>query len=317
MYKYALRRTLYMIPILFGISIITFILFNVAGGDPALQLAGKSATKEQIEELRKELGLSGSYLEQYGFYVKQIVTMDFGRSWSTKQKISQMIFGESLADSPVLVSMSLTFPAFFITLMLSICIALLVTFFRGTVFDKTVMVISLSAISISSLVYILYLQYGLGYSLGLFPISGWDPGWLERWSYLAMPIIIFVALTLGSNILFYRTIFMDEIFQDYVRTARAKGLDNKKIMFKHVLRNAMIPIINLVVLQVPFLITGTLLIESFFSIPGLGGLIWQAVNNSDFPVIKAFTVISAIVYMIFQLISDLLYAVVDPKVQLR
>lgn len=317
MLKYSVRRILYMFPILLGITLVTFMLFNVAGGDPAIQMAGKYATEAEIEAIRKDLGTSGPLYVQFGNYVKQIVTFDFGRSWATKQEVTKMIFGEEIKTSPILVSMSLTFPAFAITLFLAISIGLLLTFYKGGLLDKTIMIVCLAAISFSSLVYILFLQYYLGYKVGMFPISGISYDWIDKWNYLALPIIIFVAVSLGSNVLFFRTIFLDEVFQDYVRTARAKGLSNKVVMFKHVLRNALIPIITLVVIQIPFLITGTLLIESFFSLPGLGGLIYNAINNADFPVIKAMTFISAVLYMCFQLLSDILYAVVDPKVQLK
>jgi peptide/nickel transport system permease protein len=187
---------------------------------------------------------------------------------------------------------------------------------RKTVFDKTVIVTCLGLISLSSVVYVLAGQYVLAYKMGLFPISGWDSSWDGRWQYAILPIIIMVSLSMGSYILFFRTVFLDEMFQDYVRTARSKGLSNAKILLKHVLRNALVPIITLVVLQIPFLITGSLLIESFYGIPGLGNLIFQAIQEADFPVIKAMTIVSAILYMIFQLISDLLYAVVDPKIRL-
>lgn len=311
MSRYIIRRCIYMIPILFGITLVTFLLFNVAGGDPAAQAAGKHATAEQIALLKRELGLDRPLPMQYLFFVKQIFTLDFGRSWATRQQISTMI---SDGIGP---SLSLTFPAFLITTVLSIGMALLVAFFRGGIFDRLTMIICLGALSLSSLVYILYGQYLLSYVLGIFPISGWDPSWVGRWQYLTLPIIIFVALSLGSQILIYRTVFLDEIFQDYVRTARAKGLDSRTILFKHVLRNAMVPIITLVVLQMPFLILGSFLLESFFGIPGLGGILYQAIQNSDFPVIKAMVFIGAVMYMVFQLISDVLYAVVDPKIQLR
>lgn len=311
MLKYLLRRLMYMIPILFGITLLTFFLFNVVGGDPAAQAAGKHATAEQIESLRRELGLSGSLVEQYLFYVKQIVTFDFGRSWSTKQTISSMIVTGAGA------SLSLTVPSFFLTVVLSISIALMLAFIRGTWVDRTVFISCLAAVSISSVVYILYLQYYLAYKLGLFPISGWSESWIDRWQYIVLPMIIFVVISLGGNVMFYRSIFLDEVYQDYVRTARAKGLGNNRILFKHILRNAMIPIITLVVIEMPALILGSLLLESYFGIPGIGGLVFQAIQNSDFPVIKAMTFFSAILYMLFQLFSDVLYALVDPKVQLR
>ena len=300
--------------ILFGITLVTFLLFNVAGGDPATMHAGKHASEEQIAEIRRELGLDRPLHMQYVFYVKQIASLDFGRSWATRQKITDMI----LDGIPA--SLSLTFPAFMITLVVTISIALLLVFLRGPRFgeivDKSVMVVCLAAMSISSLVYILFLQYFLGYQLGWFPITGWDPDWVGRWEYLILPILIYVVLSLGSNILFYRTIFMDEIFQDYVRTARSKGLGPKAIMLKHVLRNALIPIITITVVQLPFLILGTLLLEAFFGIPGLGGLLYSALGNADFPVIKAMVFMSAVLYMFAQLLTDILYALVDPKVKL-
>lgn len=306
-----------MIPILLGITLVTFFLFHVAGGDPAAQIAGKYATAEQVENIRKQIGVSGTLQEQFFGHLKQVITFDFGRSWNSGRLVVDMIFGNSLDTSPILNSLSLTLPAFVITIVIAIFIALVLVFRRGTLFDKTLMTISLAAISISSLVYIVFLQFYLGYRWDIFPFRGWDSSWFYRWHFLQLPILIFVLLSLGSNILFYRTVFMDELFQDYVRTAKAKGLSNKVIMFKHILRNALIPIVTLVVMQVPFLLMGTLLLESFFQIPGVGSLIYTAIQEGDFPVIKAVTFISALLYMFFQLFSDLLYAVVDPKIQLR
>ena len=214
-------------------------------------------------------------------------------------------------------SLSVTVPGFLITLMITIPLSLVLGYLRDSFIDRTAMVVCLALISISSLVYILAGQYFLAYLWGMFPISGWDSSWTGRWEYTTLPILIMVVLSLGGQILFFRTIFIEELSKDYVRTARAKGLSNKKVLTKHILRNALIPIITLVVLQVPFLILGSLLLESFFGIPGLGGLLVTAINNADFPVIKAMIVILTILYTTFNLISDLLYAVVDPKVRLQ
>lgn len=311
MLKYAARRILYMIPILFGVTLVCFLLFNVAGGDPAAQAAGKYATAEQIEVIRAELGLNKPLPLQYLDYLKQIITFDFGRSWSTKQQISEMFL------SGIGPSLTITFPAFTISLLITIPLALLFGYKRATLMDKIAMVTCLAMNSISSLVYILAGQYFLSYKWGLFPINGWDSSFIGRWQYAALPILILITLSLGTYILFFRTIFIEEMNKDYVRTARAKGLANKKILRKHILRNALIPIITLVVIQIPFLILGSLLLESFFAIPGLGGLLVNAINNADFPVIKAMIVILTLLYMTFNLISDLLYAVVDPKVRLE
>ena len=310
MLRYILRRALYMIPILFGVTLVSFILFNVAGGDPAAQAAGRYATPEQIATLRAQMGLDKSLPLQYLDLLYQVFTFDFGRSWSSKQQISTLIVN-GLGPS-----LSITVPGFLLTLLVTIPLSLLLAFKRQSLLDQTALVVCLALVSISSVVYVLAGQYFLAYQLGWFPISGWDNSWSGRWPYAALPIIIMVTLSLGSYILFFRTVFLDEMFQDYVRTARAKGLSNRKILLKHVLRNALVPIITLVVLQIPFLIVGSLLIESFFGSPGLGGLIYQAIQESDFPVIKAMTIISAILYMLFQLLSDVLYALVDPKIRL-
>lgn len=310
MFRFILRRALYMIPILFGVTLITFLLFNVAGGDPAAQAAGRYATAEQIATMRAQMGLDQPLIYQYFDLVKSIFTFDFGRSWSSKQLISNLI------RDGIGPSLTVTIPGFLISLLVTIPLSLLVAHRRGSVFDKAVLISCLAMTAISSVVYVLAGQYFFSYKWGMFPISGWDPSWDGRWQYATLPIIIMVVLSLGSYILFFRTVFLDEMFQDYVRTARSKGLTETKILFKHILRNALVPIITLVVLQIPFLIVGSLLIESFFGIPGLGGLIFQAIQEADFPVIKAMTVMSAVLYMFFQLLSDVLYALVDPKIRL-
>lgn len=299
-----------MIPILIGVTLLTFMLFNIFGGDPAQRFAGKHATVEQVQSIRAELGLDRSLPEQYLFFVKQIVTVDYGRSWASKQLISTMI-GDGMSAT-----LCLTAPAFFASVFFCVGLALFAVWGRGTIFDKGTVITCLGLMSISSLVYILALQYVLAFQGGFFPISGWDPSWTGRWEYLYLPWIILFVLSLGPNILIYRTVIMDEVFQDYVRTARAKGVAEKLIFSKHVLKNAMIPIITVVVIEMPFLITGSVLIENFFGIPGLGGTLIKALNDSDFPTIKAFTVISALAYMVFNLLADVLYSIVDPRVKL-
>lgn len=310
MLRFIVRRVLYMIPILFGVSLVTFILFNVAGGDPAAQAAGRYATAEQVQLIRAQMGLDKSLVQQYFDLVRQMVTLDFGRSWANSQLISTRML-EGVGPS-----LTVTVPGFLLSLFITIPLALFAAHKRNSFFDKSALVICLGLTSLSSVVYVLAGQYFVAYKMGVFPISGWDSSWDGRWEYAQLPILIMVSLSLGSYVLFFRTVFLDEIFQDYVRTARSKGLGNTKILLKHVLRNALVPIITLVFLQIPFLITGSLLIESFFGIPGLGGLTFQAIQESDFPVIKAVTIIGALLYMVFQLIGDVMYALVDPRIRL-
>jgi peptide/nickel transport system permease protein len=311
MLNYLIKRIIYLVPTLIGVTLLTFLLFHVVGGNPAVQLAGKYATVERIAQIEQELGLNKSLPIQYLNYLQQSLTFDFGRSWSSKQQISTII-ADGLGPS-----LSLTIPAFIMITILSIAMAMLLAYKRGGFLDRSTMILCLAGISVSSLVYILYMQYGLAYLAGLFPISGWDPDIIERWRYLALPMLIFIAISVGGNVLFYRSVFLDEMHQDYVRTAKAKGLATKKVLFKHVLRNAMIPIITLVVLEMPFLILGSLLLESFFGIPGLGGVIYTAIQSADFPLIKAMTFVGALLYMVFQLLSDILYKVADPRIQMR
>jgi peptide/nickel transport system permease protein len=309
-YLYALRRLLYIIPVLLGVCAIIFVLFNLVTPDPAMIMLGKHATVAQIAELRHELGLDRSWFLQYIDVVKSAVTFDFGRSWSTKQEIVTMI------KSGAIPSLSVTVPSFILSLIISIIISLMVAFYRGKLLDKLTVFICVSMMSISSLAYILFGQWFFAYKLGWFEISGYEYGFPAFVPYVVLPIIIWIILGLGSEIRFFRTILLDEIYQDYVRTARAKGLTENIILFKHVLKNAMIPIITFTIIEIPFLILGALLLESFFSIPGLGAMTLNAINSSDFPVIKAMTILSAVAYIVFSVITDVCYTLVDPRMRL-
>ncbi|NCN40322.1 ABC transporter permease [bacterium] len=311
MFAYIVRRALYAIPIMLGTTFLLFLLYNFVGGDPALVKAGKHATAETIATIRAEMGLDQPWYLQYWDLLMQVLKFDFGRSWSTNLKITDMV-----ADGAG-TSFSLTFPVFVMSTCLSLLLGIFVAVKRGSFIDKGLVTLAVGAQSISVLVYILAGQYFLAYKMGWFPISGYEPGLTERWAYFALPWLIYILIAVAPEMRFYRTIFLDELYQDYVRTAKSKGLDSNTILFKHVLRNALIPILTNLIISLPFLILGSLLLESFFGIPGLGGLIVKAIGNEDRPVIYALTVVGTIAYVIFNLISDILYAVVDPRVQLK
>lgn len=311
MTKYILRRLLYTIPVILGVSLIIFVLFNLVSGDPTALLLGKNATAKQMMELREQLGLNKPLWAQYLDVVKSAFTFDFGRSWQSKQEIIHMI---RMGAYPSLV---LSIPAFAISTILSILISLVVAYYRGRGIDLFIRVMCIAGMSISSLVYILVFQWYFAYSLGWFEISGFEEGFPQFLPYITLPAIIWIVLSLGPDVRFFRTVILDEIYQDYVRTARAKGLSETTILLKHVLRNAMIPIITYVVIQLPFLILGALLLESFFGIPGLGGLTLNALNSSDFPVVKAMAILSSVAYILFGLLTDILYTVADPRVKLK
>lgn len=308
---FILKRLLYAIPTLLGTILIIFILFNVVSPDPALILLGKHASVGQIAEVRRELGLDRSYWVQYLEMVKSTVTFDFGRSWATKQDIMSMIKNGALP------SLALSVPGFILSTIIGLIISLIVAFYRGKFIDRSSVFVCVFMTSISSLSYILFFQWFFAYELGWFEISGYVPEVTEILSYVALPIIIWIILNVGPDVRFFRTVILDEVYQDYVRTARAKGLGEITVFFKHVLKNAMIPIITYVLNQVPFLILGAILLESFFAIPGLGSLSINAINSSDFPVIRAVTILSSMGVIIFNALTDILYTVVDPRVRLQ
>jgi peptide/nickel transport system permease protein len=307
---YALRRLLYGLPILLGITAITFFLFHVVGGDPALALAGKHATPERIAEIRRELGTDRPLAEQYVEFLVQAATFDFGRSWTTRRPVADMLL-EGVGPS-----LSLAVPAFAIETVLALALALFCAFYRGSFIDRSIVVLAVAGISVPSLAYIIFGQYFLAYEWSLFPIFGWEPP-PRGLVFLVLPGLIWVLLSVGSEVRFYRAVMLEEIQQDYVRTAAAKGLPTRDVLFRHVLKNSLIPVITRVVITIPFLILGSLLIEMFFGIPGLGSLTVDAINMSDFPVVKAFVVVASVLYVLFSILTDVLYAVVDPRVRLQ
>ncbi len=310
-WQYIIRRLLYVIPVLLGVCLIVFILFNVVAGDPTITMLGKHATAKQMAELRHVLGLDRPWYLQYFDIVKSAFTFDFGISWATKQKISDMFL------RGIVPSMTITFPAFLLSAIVSVALSLVVSFYRGKFIDKFFVFICICMMSITSLAYILFGQWFFAYKLGWFEISGYTSSFPDLLSYTILPVIIWSVLSLGPDVRFYRTVILDEIYQDYVRTGRAKGLGEVKLMFKHVLKNAMIPIITYLVIVIPFLILGSLLMERFFGIPGVGSITLDAINSSDFPVIKAMTVLISIAYIIFSVLTDVLYTLVDPRVRLK
>ncbi|RYZ61703.1 MAG: ABC transporter permease, partial [Proteobacteria bacterium] len=192
-----------------------------------------------------------------------------------------------------------------------------VAYFRGKMIDKIAVFMCVVGISIPSLGYILFGQYILAYKLNMFPISGYDYSLTGRIEYLVLPAIVWIFLTVGYDVRFYRTALLEEVSQDYVRTARAKGLSETKVFFKHVLKNSMVPIVTNVVLEIPLLILGAFLLESFFGIPGIGSITIDAIHNSDLPVIKAMATMTSLLYIIGNIMTDVVYTLVDPRVKLK
>ncbi len=443
MLRYALKRILYMIPTVFGVILITFMLFNVAGGSPGAAKLGKNVTAKRLEEFDERRGYnkplfmglwattrayedsrfeqhqgnwkmvkgvehkrnegiitmdgegefaiplnfnlhtnetfkweiryrmsedsSGSFVvedrngvidetplepggwrelettfktgpdtddfasifkvesgrvniqairlrrrmnhmfdSQLTFYLNQIIHLDFGESHSTNQKVTTML------KDGILPSLALTVPIFVVGLILAITLALICAFFRNSLIDRSFVLISVVLMSVNYLVWLVLGQYLLGYLTRWFPVWGY-----QSFSYLILPCLLGVVHGLGSSLRFYRTVMLDEMYQDYVRTAFAKGATKRRVLFRHVLRNAMIPILTSVIITIPYLYTGSLLLETFFGIPGLGRMSINALNSSDFDVIRAVVLLGSFIYIIANLLTDLGYAVVDPRVRLK
>lgn len=312
MTAYIIRRLWQMIPTLAGVVLLIFFLFNWVGGDPALVLAGKISNPEQIANIRKQLGVDQPAWTQLWIFVTQIVTFDFGRSWATNELVSE-IFKTRIGPT-----LTIMLPVLVLETTIGVVLAIGVAYVRGTLTDRMIMMVCTVAMSISFLVYIIVFQYYFGFKWGVFPVQGWgDSFWKNLVTYAPLPIMLAVFVSLAPTLRLYRSFFLDEINQDYVRTARAKGLSETRVMLKHVLRNAMIPILTNIGIAIPGLFVGSFLLETFFSIPGLGREILLAVNRSDFPVIKAATVYLAMITMLINLTVDVMYKVADPRVAFK
>ncbi|MGQ3053504.1 MAG: ABC transporter permease [Roseateles sp.] len=312
MTAYLIRRLWQMVPTLLGVVLLVFFLFKFFGGDPAEIMGGMAATEEQINAIREQLGLNEPWWVQLGIFLQQIVTFDWGKSWATNEPVAQLFMSRLPATLTVML------PILLLEVLLAIPLAMGVAYVRGSLTDRAVMISTTIAVSISLLVYVIVFQYFFAFRLGWFPVQGWsDSFWTNLTTYTPLPVIVVSLVALAPQTRLYRSFFLDELGHDYVRTARAKGLPEKTVLMKHVLRNALIPIMTNVSVLLPGVFVGSFLIEVFFSIPGLGREILLAVNRSDYPVIQAFAIYLAAITMLVNLITDLLYSLVDPRVVLK
>ena len=312
MAAYLLRRLWQMIPTLIGVVLLVFVLFKYFGGDPAEILGGLNATKEQIEAIRQQLGLDQPWWYQLWIFVKSIATFDWGKSWATNEAVSNLFATRLPATLTVML------PILVLDVILALPIAMWVAYRRGSLTDRSIMVVTTVALSISFLVYVIVGQYVFGFLLGWFPVQGWSDSTLKNLvTYAPLPVLLAVAVGIAPQTRLYRSFLLDELGQDYVRTARAKGLGEALILRRHVLRNALIPILTNIGLALPGIFVGSFLIEVFFSIPGLGREVLLAVNRSDYPVIQAVTIYLAVLTMVINLLTDLAYKVADPRVVLK
>ena len=312
MFAYVVRRVLQMIPTMFGVMLLLFVLFNWVGGDPSYILAGKSINAQTLANIRAQLGLDKTQLEQFLIFVRQVVTLDFGISWSTQQPVS------SILAARIGPSLTIGSSVMLVGTFISILLATAVAYVRGSLTDRMVTMVCTTAMSVSYLVYIITGQYWLAHKFGWFPVLGWGDDLAQNLlTYVPLPLLLGVIVSLAPDLRFYRSCFVEEMNHDYVRTARAKGLSEPVIMLKHVMRNAMIPVITSIMMSLPYLLMGAFLLERFFGIPGMGNEVINAVDKSDFPVIKAITIYIAMATMVFNLLADIAYKLIDPRVQLK
>ena len=312
MAAYLIRRLWQMVPTLIGVVLLVFLLFKGFGGDPAEILAGLNASQQQVDAIRQQLGLNDPWWVQLWINVKQIVSFDWGRSWATNESVAN-IFATRLPTT-----LTVMLPILILDALLALPVAVWVAYRRGSLADRTIMVITTVALSISFLVYIIIGQYVFGFQLGWFPVQGWSDSVLKNLvTYVPLPVMLALLVGLAPQTRLYRTFFLDELGQDYVRTARAKGMTEGTVLFKHGLRNAMIPNLTNIGLALPGVFVGSFLIEMFFSISGLGREVILAVNRSDYPVLQALTVYLAMITMLINLAVDVMYKLADPRVVLK
>ena len=309
---YLTRRLLYGIPLVLGVTFISFLLMVYFGPDKTYELIGKNPTAEQISEVRHALGYDRPFLLRYGDYVRQLLTLVLGLSDSTGEPVAALL----VRTLPV--SIMLVVPGFILGNLLGLALGLMAAWRRGLWLDKLVMSASVVGMSISFLVIIIGLQVLLctPYGLDLFPVRGWqvhDPG--SYLYYVTVPTLALVMVTLGYNTRFYRAVMAEEIERDHIRTLKAYGAGPAELLFKHVLKNSLIPVMTRLMFSVPFvLISGSLLLESYFGIPGVGLVTFNAITSGDQPILKAVVGLTGVLFVLALTVNDILYSLVDPRV---
>ncbi len=324
MFGYIIKRLLYAIPILIGVNLITFMLFFMVNSPDDMaraQLGAKQVTPQMIQAWKVQRGYDKPLFinEKAGGISKvtdtlfvqeslKLFSFDFGISDSNRDIGSDIKerMGPSLA---------IALPTFLIALITNISLALLLVLFRGSALDTSMMIVAVMIMSVSGLFYIIAGQVLFSKMWHWVPISGYESGW-GAVKFIILPVMIGVFAGIGSGVRWYRSIFLEQINQDYVRTARAKGLSELKVLFGHVLRNGMLPILTGVVVVIPTLFMGSLIMESFFGIPGLGSYTIDAINSQDFAIVKAMVFLGSVLYIIGLILTDISYTLFDPRVKL-
>jgi peptide/nickel transport system permease protein len=319
--KFALRKLFGGIPLIIGVTLISFLLMVYFGPDLTYEKLGKNPTEQEIIEVRQQLGYDQPFYTRYGDYLTQMVTFDFGNSQVVDKKVS------SILKETMPVSLQLIIPGFILGNVIAIALALFAAYHRGSWVDKTIMTLSVVGMSISFLIVIIGFQliFSSSFGLDLFPVRGWEVYdtdgsiiWLQYLKYVTVPTMATVFVALGYNTRFYRAVLVEEMTKDHVRTARAFGHKPTSLLFKSVLKNAMVPIITRIMFSIPLVVvSGSLLIESYFGIPGVGKVTFDAILAGDQNILKAIVGLTAVLFVIVLLFTDILYRMFDPRVELK
>jgi peptide/nickel transport system permease protein len=308
-----MRKLIYSVLLLIGVTLISFLLMVYFGPDQTYSQLGKSATPAQIEEVRHQLGYDRPFLSRYGKYVRDLFMLNLGNSVTSGESVSRML------ARTIPVSLALVLPGFILGNLMGIGLGLVSAYRQNSWLDRTISGFSIAGMSLSFLVVIIAAQvfFSTPFGLNLFPVRGWQVSNLPTYLYyVAVPTFCLVSITVGYNTRFYRAVFIDEYASDHIRTQHAFGTPPSVIMLRHVLKNSLVPLITRIMFSIPLVvISGSLLIESYFGIPGVGKATFEAISSGDQPVLQAIVGLTAVLFVLAQFLADLLYRLADPRIK--
>jgi peptide/nickel transport system permease protein/oligopeptide transport system permease protein len=311
MAAYALRRLLAAVLVVLGVLVAVFVILRLAPGDPALMIAGENAPPDAVERVREELGLDQPLPVQLARYVGHVLSGDLGRSISSRRPVLQEI------AQPLQNTYQLVVTALLLAILAGVPLGVLAAVHRGQIFDRLIVIVAVAGASFPSFWVGLLLIWYFSYQLGWFPISGWrgalwSPEW---WRYATLPVLTLAITVMAPIARLTRSSMLEVLGQDYVRTARAKGLGERLVLYRHALRNAALPVLTLTAVQLGFFLGGTVVTENVFAIPGLGRLLVDAIGLRDYPLVQAGVLIFALTFVLINLFADLAYGLLDPRIR--
>lgn len=310
--RFILRKIIHGLALILGVTFISFLLMVWFGPDQTYTLIGKHATASQIAEVRHQLGYDQPFTRRYLDYLVELFTLDLGASNSSGEQVSSII------KRTLPISLALMLPGFIIGNLLGILLGLVAAFRRGTWIDRLITGLSVTGMSISFLIIIIALQVLLStpYGLNLFPVRGWRVDNLSSYlTYVTVPTLSLIMVTLGYNTRFYRAVFVEESSREHIRTARAFGASPATLMGRHVLKNSLVAVTTRIMFSIPLVVvSGSLLVETYFGIPGIGKVSFDAITNGDQPILKAVVGLTAVMFVLIQIVADFVYRLVDPRI---